>query len=212
MATIVAANAYARLATLLDEAKESFWSEAARYQALSDGQRAVTTSVLKVFQAMRVRDISASLPIVLKDTVKQVTANLGTPNTTTIALPADYLDYVNFTYTPATGVTLNPYIMNVTPETPRLMANSYFGSGDTVYVLNGNINLGFPSGTGASYVLNYIADPADMSSSVDGVLSDRCQNAVVTWAYANLLKKDNRLAESQAELQRFDFMVQELVY
>ena len=80
------ANLLARLRTLLDESSASYWTDTECYQALSDGQSAVTNIALSVYRAkkMMLANEDVKLPYILNELYQERSGTLGTGQTTLV--------------------------------------------------------------------------------------------------------------------------------
>lgn len=214
MATITSTNALARLRTRLDEASAGFWQDGECYSALSDGQRHLINMSLAVWRARRKVNPQIELPVLLTNCFKQTSINLSGVNA---PIPADFLDWVNLTFN-VSGASGSAYPVFVLPQSAALaqvQANQYL-YGDTAnkeyFATIGATNIVFnTAGTSSPFcTLTYIYDPIDMSGVQNGVLDDTCQEAIVAFAFAILLQKDERTQDSMAALQEFTAMAQTL--
>lgn len=205
-----------QLGTLLDESTASYFSTAERYTALDHGQRELIAIFLGRYKAEK-----AGLPNVLRPLLKAANSATLTASTSTITLPTGFLHCFSFKYdydnSDSSG--LIPCIIRDPGGLYHTQKNVYLSSSaaaPVIWIDAANINLetpvvAAPSETAkGSYYIEYLGAPTTIGASSDPVLPESCYNAILTYAYAELLHKDQRTQEGDLQFARFYQMAQAL--
>lgn len=199
----------ARCRTLLDEASASFWTDTEIYSSLADGQQAVANYFLSIFKTQRLQDPSIRVPQPLE---ALYTVDTATTITGLVSKPADYWYLLAASYAYTGGALATHYPCRIYPLSHNMFAdlnNSFFTGTSTDPVVHEVYSSGYKfyflpsvSGTG-SYTLNYLKVPTVISSSTDPTLSVQTHSAIVYYAVAQMLFKDQRPQEAQIKMQDF---------
>ncbi|RMG43484.1 MAG: hypothetical protein D6732_00040 [Methanobacteriota archaeon] len=212
---MTSAEMLARVRTLLDEASAGLWSDSEIYSALSDGQRAIVQSVLAIYKVKK-----GDLPKVLAPLVTYAAGALtsaGNPNAT---LPSDFLYHLNVEYDP-TGSSQKPCIVVDQKEEGRILRNNTYYSAsntDAFYLAyydvdtSGNYIFHFDptNSTTGAYAIRYIKTPTDIDGSTNPILPEIAHNAIVQYAFAELLAKDEKYTEANYEFRKFTQQLSQL--
>lgn len=198
-----------RVRTLLDEVTPSFFLDAEIYSALTDAQQETADYFYKLYSSALMNNADSKLPQPLEPLVISVTATLATAGLTK---PADYWHIISVSYAYTGGLIGTFYPCRIETLNPVLgfnLGNTYLAPSATdpkVYEAYGNsLQLWFspvPSGTGA-YTLTYLKTPTSISASVNPILPVSVHSAIVHWATAQMLFKDQRPDEANLHLQNF---------
>jgi hypothetical protein len=212
------ATVLASVRTLLDEANASYWENTEVYQSLTDAQNAMCGLALSVYQTKlnATSNGDVDIPLILEPlhTTKSGTLPFGQD---TITLPNPVLSVISVQYNPNATTPLYPVRMRERSEASVFQkSNSYLGSiGNDYYVrFKGNIILIFETASAfdyAGYSIEIIAQPIDISASVDPILPDITQLSLVEFAFSKLLAKDQRTQESSDAFNKFMSLSQPLV-
>ena len=197
----------ARCRTLLDEATAAFWTDAEVYSALADAQQAVANYFLSIHKIELLSNPKAPIPQPLESLYA---VDTNTTATGLVSLPADYWHLLAASFAYTGGLAGTFYVCRIyrLGETMFRDVNNSFFAGTTtdpiVYEVysSGRKFYFLPavSGTGG-YALNYLKIPTAISSSVDPTLPVQTHNAIVFYAVAQMLFKDQRPQEAQLQLQ-----------
>ena len=200
------AGLLAQLRTLLDETAEQFWLDSECFAALSDGQREYASTVLSQYKAKVLVNPSESIPEILRPLYKPVSS---TTSTSYIALPSDFLYDVSLYLG---GTYSRPLLKRELSRTiPAEQANSLLGASGYYYSINNSqINLEIPTPSNLSYAFNYLQKPVDIAQGTNPVLPDFTHYAIIIYAFAELLKKSQRLQEALVQYQQFIQLVKYL--
>lgn len=204
------ANMLSRVRTSLDEASASFWTDAEIYSALTDGQQETANYFLSLYKAKSVNNIGAVLPQPLESLLKN---KIDTTVSSGVTKPTDYWHLVSAKWAYTGGLVGTYYpcrIEGLSSIRDFNLANTYLAATETfptVYEAYSGSAILFwflpaPSGTGA-YNISYISVPTTISSSVDPILPASTHTAIVHWAVAQMLSKDQRPQEAQLFMQNF---------
>jgi len=209
-----------RIRTFLDEASASFWSDTEIYSALADGQNEVISICLNFYRAKKEVNSRTELPQVLTALHTHVA---DTNLTGIVTAPADYLFLLGGYYSDDTptqspkAFTVKDYGLNYFHD----YYNTYLAptANDPIAIVantsGGVLSIYFiPAPTGgdtAQYAFEYLRKPTAIASGVNPTLSVFAHNAIVTYAFAQLLLKDDRMQEAQAQYQIFINMVQNFI-
>lgn len=200
----------ARVRTLLDEVgTASFWTDTEIYSALTDAQQETANYFLRMYNVALMNNANSKLPQPLESLVISATATLATAGLTK---PVDYWHIISASYANTGGLAGTFYPCRIEKLNPVLgfnLGNTYLAPSATdpkVYeAYSATLQLWFspaPSGTGA-YTLTYLKTPTSISASVDPILPVSTHSAIVHWATAQMLFKDQRPQEAQLHLQNF---------
>jgi hypothetical protein len=199
-----------RVRTLIDEVgTASFWLDTEIYSALTDAQQEVANYFYKLYSVALMNSFESKLPQPLESLAISVVATLATAG---VAKPVDYWHIISVTYANTGGLNGTFYPCRIEKINPALgfnLANTYLAPSITdpkVYeAYSASLQLWFspaPSGTGA-YSLTYLKTPTAISASVDPILPVQTHSAIVHWATAQMLFKDQRPEEAHLHLQNF---------
>lgn len=205
------AQMVAHVRTLLDEVgvTAGFWNDTEIYPGLADGQQAVANYFLNMYKLRVLQDLNAPIPQPLEALYTLVTA---TTTTGIVDRPADFWHLLSSSYTTTGGLAGTFYNCRI----ERFSASMFFNINNTyllasitdpiVYdVFSTTQKFYFnpvPSATGA-YALNYLKVPTAIASSVEPTLPVQTHNAIVFFAVAQMLFKDQRSGEAQTKMQDF---------
>lgn len=199
----------ARVRTLLDEASASFWTDTEVYSALADGQQEVANYFLNIYKIKAEQDLDTLIPQPLE---VLYTAETNTTATGLVSRPSDFWHLVSATFAYTGGLSGTFYNCRIERFSASMfynINNTYLSATTTnpiVYdVFSTSQKFYFQpavSGTGA-YSISYIKIPTAISSSVDPTLPVQTHSAIVHWATAQMLFKDDRPQEAQLHLQNF---------
>lgn len=208
MAGTITAQLLAEVRAQLDEASATFWQDTDIYQSLTDGQREYVSLILAQYKAKVLADRAVKLPEVLRVLLKAGLASTTFPTaTTSIALPADFLYHVSFLMNVSARSNLLPTpIREYSPQTFFQNSNSLLNTDQYAWIDAGNINWS-PAINGGQITLNYISKPTDITASIDPVLPQFGNAALVRYAFADCLRKDQRTQEAEAAYGEFLQMI-----
>lgn len=214
---MTSANLLARLRTLLDEASASYWTDTEAYAALADGQNAVVTIALGVLRASRMAKPNGdvALPFVLKPLYAVQTGTVASGQSAA-TLTGNVLEVLWVTYNSATGTPLYPV---------RIRHNSYasqFQKANTYLVASTTTNEYYAQITNlttitfetastnnaAAYNVGLLSQATDIASGQNPVLPDEAVPAILMFAFARLLNKDQRLEEAVEAFKEFVSLAQ----
>jgi len=190
----------AKVRTSLDESVEGFWTDAEIYKALNDGQKEIANLILTMYKQRSKITNNEKLPEVLRALLATTTTQTGTQN-----LPADYWTYLNL-YITTTNIPI--YVRGDGVDRHQRL-NTYLVSSSTQpYVSISGTQVVHETGS-LAWMMDYLKVITDMSDSVDPVLPEMAYNAIVSYAIAFLLNKDENPRASQ-EFQTFFTLTQTL--
>ena len=192
----------AELRRNLDESNEQFWLDSECFAALSDGQREYASTILSQYKAKVLINPSESIPEVLRTLYKILSS---TTSTSYIALPNDFL------YDVSLLLGSQPLLKRELSRTiPAEQANSLLGASGYYYSIDSQINLEITTPSSpVSFIFNYLQKPTDITQDVNPILPDFTHYPIVIYAYAELLKKSQRLQEA---LQQYQIFLQLIKY
>ena len=199
----------ARTRTLLDEASASFWTDTEIYAALADGQQECANYFLNIYKIKSKDDLSVPIPQPLEVLYKVATA---TTTTGIVDKPSDYWHLLSASFAVTGGLAGTFYNCRI----ERFSASMFFNINNTYLVASTTSPIVYDvystshkfyfrpdvSGTGA-YGLNYLKTPTAITASVNPELDVQTHSAIVHWATAQMLFKDQRPQEAQLHLQNF---------
>jgi hypothetical protein len=196
----------ARVRTLLDEAAASYWTDAESYASLADGQNAAIDMLIGAYRAKKRVDPNTKLSYEL-----EAVLNDNTATDDTIAVPSGFMELVSATYDHNGSGGENPCIISDVRKAQLNEDNTYLAADETspvVYIktTGDTVNLEFlpvKSGTPATSYW-FIVSPTDIASGQNAVLPVSTHNAIVYFATAKLLQKDERLQESAHWMNMFN--------
>lgn len=199
----------ARARTLLDEATAGYWTDTEIYSALADGQQSVANYFISIFKTQRLQDLTVNIPQPLESLYA---VDTNTTATGLVSKPADYWHLLAASYANTGGLLGTFYPCRIYQLSHAMFSdinNAFFAAISTdpiVYEVysSGQKFYFLPavSGTGA-YALNYLKVPTAISSSVDPTLPVQTHSAIVYYAVAQMLFKDQRPQEAQIKMQDF---------
>jgi len=202
---MTATQLLASLRTLLDEDTEQYWLDPECYTALTNGQKEYASIVLAQYKAKAGVNPFEPLPEVLRPLLNPVTQSLV--NATYLPLPPNYLyDLSVYVY----GTYNRPFFKRKQSRSLLFeQVNSLLGAQGYYYSIdNVNLNFEIPAPSVAiniDFKYLMLTPPIDgsLSPASDPVLPDFTHDAIVQYAYSELLKKPKRTQESLAEYQKF---------
>lgn len=170
-----------RVRTLLDEASAGFFTATEIYYALTDAQVEVINIVLSTYKAKIKADPNEELPEVLRNCIASTTG------TGTTSLPSGFLHALSI-YVTATKLPV--FIRPDGRGRAEGMHNTYLASSATQpYCSLSASQIVFE--TSVAWTLEYLQLPAnDIDATHDPTLSKIAYNALIQYATAFLLKKD----------------------
>lgn len=208
---MTSANLLARLRTLLDEASASFWTDTEAYAALADGQNAVIALSLGVYRSRKfsMPNQDVPLPHTLQSIFATQTATVNS-GASTAALSGTVLELVYVKYNHSAVSPLYPARRrNYSPASEFKAANSFLvatPSSGEYYIRFNNPTITFETAStdnAATWIAGVLSQPTDIASGQVPVIPDNCMPAVLQFAFARLLSKDQRVTESQNAFKRF---------
>jgi len=189
-----------RARTLLDESSSGFWEDSEIYRSLSDGIKSLVRIHLAIWKAKSKVNPSEPLPETLRP-LYQTTTGTGTTN-----LPPDFMDYLSLKNTADNSVI---YIRDNSKAKVWEQSNTYLASDSTnpyAYFSDTQIVLE----TSVSWEMEYLKIPDDVDGSTDPELPDTVREALVDYAFSDLMRKDRKLNESAEAFNRFMQAVQQI--
>lgn len=195
----------ARVRTALDEVSSGFWTDAEIFLALSDGQNELITYLLNVWKQKQLINFEEPLPEVLAPVVVPATCTRSSAKV--YALPTDYLQQIAVAAPGGEAILVRRQGMGKVSQAVNTYLKAATGA-DYCSIGSTIITEGTDH---ASVTLTYVKAPANMTTDVDPVLtSNSAKIAMVQYALADLLKKDEKYQESMQEFQKFLSMVMNL--
>ena len=207
---MTSAEMLARVRTLLDESSAAFFTDAEIYSALSDGQREVTNFALGVYRQLRAQNVNSQIPEAIKELITTATGTIAAAGLTA-NLPADYLEWIRADLAHTAGsVDAYPCYYRENTLGAFASANTYLAENITnqqhYFTINATQVVFFTPGAvsvGSSYTFVYFKKPTEISGAVQPILSDFTHEAIVQYAYAYILGKDQRTTEASNEYGKF---------
>jgi len=185
-----------KVRTILDEDTAGLYSTTQIYTALSDAQREIAGHFLAMYKAKLMVNPSEQCPDVILPLLVSTTSATGTQN-----LPTDYWDYLSITG----GSSVNVRVRPMSRTLPHEITNTYLTSSSSQpYCYINSTQVVFE--TSVSWIMNYFKTLSDLSASVDPILPVQTYNAMVQYAFANLLERDH----DERAMQEFNKFVQML--
>lgn len=212
---MTSATMLARARMFLDEASASFWSDAEIYYGLSDGQREVANLALAIFRAKsKITDVP--VPEVLRELIKNTSGTIASPGVGYLALPADYWQFLSGRYKHDSGATEKILRYQEHNHYLQYYEDNEWITYDTkteylVWTDATNFNFSRASTGSGTYDINYFQKPTEIASGTEPILSDFTHEAIVYYAVADMLMKDQRLQEAQVYFQKFLQLTQNLI-
>ena len=199
----------ANVRTSIDEATASFWTDTEIYLALTNGQQEAANYFLNIYKVKSKDDLSVPIPQPLEVLYKVASA---TTTTGIVDKPSDYWHLLSASYAYTGGLTGTFYNCRI----ERFSASMFFNINNTYLAATATSPIVYDvystshkfyfrpdtSGTGA-YALNYLKTPTAITASVDPELAVQTHTAIVHFAVAQMLLKDQRPQEAQLFLQNF---------
>lgn len=188
-----------RLRTLLDEASAGFWSDDQCYEALSDGQEEYTAIVLAQYKARAIVNVSEPIPEILRTLYSKASLLLSDVS---IDLPANFLYGISVYL----GGTYNRPLMK--RELSKTIVfdqqNSLMNPlGYYYYITNNKMIFEISTPTSLACTIEFLIKPTDITSSINPVLPEYTHFSMIIYAYAQLLRKAQRLQEASTQYQEF---------
>ncbi len=207
---MTSATMLAKVRTLLDEASAGLWSDSEIYEALTEGQLAVAQYLLNLFK--KTREFKPGLRGLLKEQQGATNSGYISYGDATADIP-DFWDFFSLRIdNDSSGTEYEARILTRDEYFQDYESGGYWqatkGSPIAyVYVssttpLNRIIFLPSPATT-ATYTLEYFKKPTDISSSIEPILGEETHPAIVQYAFADVLRKDELITQSQAEFNKF---------
>ncbi len=190
----------ARIRTYLDEASAGFWTQDEIYKALTDGQREVISFVLAIYKQKIAVNPDEKLPEVLRSCF-YTTGGVGSG-----VLPAGFLFPLSV-YTSTVPVYIRPD--GIQRGASKL--NTYLTSSSTQpFCSFSGTQIVFE--TSVTWTMEYLSLPLnDIDATHDPALSAISYNAIIEYATAFLLNKDEN-QRAQQHLSKFFNEVQNLSF
>lgn len=193
-----------RCRTLLDEVSEAMWTDVELYQGLADGQQEVANYFVNIYLRLKEQSPLTPLPKPLESlyTIASSTTLSGL-----ITNPTGFWHLILATYAYDGGTSYNCRTQQLSASLLYDIANTYLVAtvtNPTVYQATATqlLFLPAPSGT-ANYSVGYLKYPTAISAIVEPTLPEGTHNAIVFFAVAQMLFKDQRVGEAQAKMQDF---------
>ena len=194
----------ARTRTILDEASASFWTDTEIYSALADGQQECANYFLSIYKKIKEQNPLIALPQPLESLYLTTT---GTTTTGLVTNPTGFWHLILATYAYNGGTSYNTRLQSLSPALLFDIGNTYLTATATnpaVYQATATQLLFLPTASGtANYAVGYIKTPSAITASVDPTLPVSTHSAIVHWAVAQMLFKDQRPQEAQLHIQNF---------
>lgn len=195
----------ARVRTLLDEVgTASFWTDAEIYSALADGQQESANYFMNIFKKLKENNPLTPLPKALESLYVSAT---GTTASGLINNPTSYWHLILATYAYNGGTSYNCRIQSLSPSLLYDLENTYLSASatsPTVYQVSATQLLFLPTASGtANYALGYVKFPTAIALAQEPTLPESTHMAIVHYAVAQMLFKDQRPQEAQLHLQNF---------
>ena len=198
-----------RTRTLLDEASASFWADSEIYSAFTDGQIEVIRLLLNIYKAKLQVNPRQPIPDSINALIKSSSGTLSLDQST-VSVPSDMIYLLNVQYNPAASTPLYPCFERGMGRLTFFDANNTYLKNDTTfktyyYYFDGS-NVKFEqivtTGT-AGYTLNYIKNPSAITSGVNPTIGVVYHDAIISFAFAQMLQKDQRIGEANSYFQKF---------
>ena len=192
----------AAMRPILDESSASFWTDAEAYAALADGQNEVIKAFLGVYRAKR--KVDPTLPYELESLLND---NVGAVDA--VAVPSGFLELISATYDhDGTGGQVACYISN--------MQETQFNEENTFLTATANSPVAYVKSTTDAVKINFLpalsgtpaytywclVSPTDIASGQNATLPVTTHSAIVNYATARMLEKDQR-QESQVLYNKY---------
>lgn len=204
-------NLLARLRTLLDEASAAYWTDAEAYQALADGQNAVIAIALGVYRAKKLSLANQDVPLSpLLQTLYGTQTATVTSGASTASLTGTVLELVWVKYNHSAATPLYPARLRFhSPASEFKAANSFLVATTTsgeYYIRFANPVITFETASTNSasvWLAGVLTQPTDIASGQASTIPDSAVPAILQFAFARMLSKDQRVSESQDAFKRF---------
>ena len=206
---MTSAQMKANVDTLLDEVTgaSAFVTSTETYQALADGQGEVIALFLSTYKLRKKLDPNIMLPYELESLL-----NDNTGNTQTTTIPSGFLDLISAQFDHDGAGGQKPCVISDLRITPFEEDNTFLAASATrpkVYIksVSDVITIVFlPTISGGDvlrWTIHYIKSPTDIASGQEPILPATTHNAIVWFAVARLLEKDQRFPEAQGYYNQF---------
>lgn len=192
---MTSAQLLARCRTLLDESSAGFFTDAEIYSALTDGQKEVA-NVLVTENKQR-----------LPETLRPLVTTASTSGAS-ITLPATFWIDLTLKFGSTSGNKQTAYREEV-KSLPDREDNSYLNNEFYYYIDDSTLYFG-KAGT-QYYTFTYLVKPTTIDGSTEPILEASSHNAIVFWATAQMLFKDQRPQEAQTLMKSYKDELQTLV-
>ena len=191
----------AEVRTLFDEASAFLMADMEIYTALSDAQNEYVNNILSQYKAKALVNPSESLPQVLRVLYANPVSGISASS---INVPTDFLFDIGLTGTSGL-LSVYPLYKKELSRALQFERNNSLLNNDAYYWIdNSKINFSLSLST---YTFNYLSKPPAMTASVDPVIPAFTYAALVQYAYADCLTKDQRAQEAVQAYQKFLQMI-----
>lgn len=187
---------------MLDEPVAANWQDEQIYAALTAGQREIVHTALTTYIAQADVSTDVELPPALQRLEKSADIAIASAAGT---LPSDFLHFLYGTLGTQWILRRKQNRQGFFAQNNSLLqpsANEVYLS----YIDSGSINFEGPSTSGTATIW-YVSVPAEITASQDALVPEDFHNAVVQFAYQELLKKNEEdVRNSINEFQQFQAM------
>ena len=206
----------ARTRTLLEESTAAFWTDAEIYAALADGQNAVINVLLGVYKGKSQINNQTELPYELTTLLENAAAAMASSS---LNIPTGFLWLVSAQWSYNGTVTAKPcIIVNDDRTFVFLEDNTYLGataSNPKAYIapVSSVMKINFlPAyATSGTYGIRYLKTPTAIASGQNPTLPVSTHSAIVFYATAQMLYKDEKFQEAQMMLNDYSKELQNLI-
>lgn len=201
-----------RLRTSLDEATASFWDDNTCYRALSDGQREVANYLLTMYKARKTVNADEEIPEGLRALALQVTDSV-TSGQDSDTLPTDFWYDLSVRYNhDNVGSSFPCFRRDLGRNLYHKQVNTYLTadtSREYYYSITATeIQFETSATATAPYSMWYLRKVTEIDGSTNPILPDMTIEAILKYAFAELLLKDQRISEAAQILQNFTILLQ----
>lgn len=200
----------ARVRTLLDESSAGFWTDTEIYAALAHSQISVINEILKIYKLRSQANPSTELPEELR--VLSVRAS-GTISASYVAIPTGLIWLLNASWDhDATGGEKPCYIISQDRQFNFREDNPYLAAASTQpiayssqYQSGGQQAINFRPiySTNGTYSIEYLKYPTAIASGQEPTLPESTHNAIIFYATATMLLKEEKISEAQSYFQNY---------
>jgi hypothetical protein len=197
-----------RIRSLLDEREAGFWSTGEVLNALNDAQNEVINHCLYLFAE---RGEEGVLPFLLSNLEKE-TEFIGVTSDE-VVLPDDFSYLLSVKCAPTFGATQKPCIIRSAAKLRYVNESNQFMKGDSknlfCFVRGGKLNFEIPLVNG-SITINFLKKAEQITAEQGSILPEHAMGALIIYATALLLEKDEQYDESGAFFQMFTVKLEKL--